>query len=369
MNSNTGQLYKVKGYGAMVDMLEDKLDIPDDIKEQFTEYDMYEKVSETSVTMTVWHMQLDVALTFSLSDFYSMFKPYNTKEVILRPVATHTEIIKYLKNEFDLDEITYDTGVIVKVDRDKFNGDEEDVPVKIQYSKAGFRFRGFVQVVRMMPKDDIFRMFDDPMSRYISDMNLFDRLTVNKHSDVYRHLDQMEDKYEGLAYFYGYSTSEGRCRILKSNLDKEEFVLERNSFIVTEFKDIDIFLRDYEYTLEQTNQALTKGVKKEEVQMTNTFSVVTDIPEVEKLPDKINRGLVVTFDNGMAHLLINNLSLVKGATFNVIEIKKNGSIAVWGKSLDSMFEYKKGIRNLRITVVKSESIDDFSLVNKSLLNL
>ncbi|AGI12109.1 hypothetical protein BPS10C_112 [Bacillus phage BPS10C] len=368
MNSNTGQLYKVKGYGAMVDMLEDKLDIPDDIKEQFTEYDMYEKVSETSVTMTVWHMQLDVALTLSLSDFYSMFKPYNTKEVILRPVATHTEIIKYLKNEFGLDEITYDTGVIVKVELRCFDGDEEDVPVKIQYSKAGFRFRGFVQVIKMMPKDDIFRMFDDPMSRYISDMNLFDRLKVNKHSDVYRYVDQMEDKYEGLVYFYGYSTSEGRCRILKSNLDKEEFVHERNMFIVSEFKDIDIFLRDYEYTLEQTNQALTNEVKKEEVQMKNTFNVV-NTEEKLVFPKTIGDGLIITLSSGFIHMLIKNISMVDGATFKVVEISNRGNVGVWGAQFDNTMDYYKGLDKLRLTIKRIESINDFSLVNKSLLNL
>jgi len=369
MKSNTGQLYKVKTLLKMYELVDNNKAISEDMKDQFTEYDVYEKVRETSATVTVWHVQLDLSMTMSLSEFYASFEPYNSKDVILRPIVPHSDIMKYLKDKLNMYELEYNTGLLMKVSLDSFNNTDDDVLVKIQYSKCGFKFRKYVQIVKMMPKEDILRMFNNPMSRYISDMNLFDRLTVNKNARAHRYVQDMGSKYEGLVYFYGYSTTEGSARILRGDLDKDKFASERTSFIIANFSDIDIFIRDYKYindvtenSLEFVNDSLSTGEE-----MRNMFDVVNTKHEV-LYPKSVGEGLVITFKSGTVHMLINNLSLVKGASFKVIEVGKRGDVGVWGASFESMSDYYKGLDRLQLQISRIDKLSEFSLVNKVLLN-
>ncbi|AEZ50287.1 hypothetical protein BPS13_0108 [Bacillus phage BPS13] len=68
-------------------------------------------------------------------------------------------------------------------------------------------------------------------------------------------------------------------------------------------------------------------------------------------------------------MLIKNISMVDGATFKVVEISNRGNVGVWGAQFDNTMDYYKGLDKLRLTIKRIESINDFSLVNKSLLNL
>ncbi|ANT41484.1 hypothetical protein DIRTYBETTY_255 [Bacillus phage DirtyBetty] len=347
---NGGQLYKVKTMGLMLNMFDESfMPITHDVQEEVCEYDVYEKVDECKIGVTLRHLQLDFEITITMDQLVTYFEPFNSHEVILRPVVGRNIITQYLKDELSVDDIDFGTGFVIKVDRNSFDADDNDVVVRIQYAKTGFRFRQFNTIARVMEMKSLLSMFNNPRNRYISDMNLFDRVTIDEHRD-YR-------------YFYGYSTAEGFCRTIRKNIDKQEFALDReNVSTVVEFKSINIYLNSDE--LEVT---YTKGVKEEENEV-SSFRVIRKEEDLVELPDSIGEGLVITFKNGTTHMLINSLSLVKKNSFVVLEIKKNGTIAAWSKSFDSMVEYKRGVKQLQLQITVIEAIDDYSLVNKALLN-
>ncbi|AMW63772.1 hypothetical protein BUBS_257 [Bacillus phage Bubs] len=346
---NGGQLYKVKTMGLMLNMFDESfMPITHDVQEEVCEYDVYEKVDECKIGVTLRHLQLDFEITITMDQLVTYFEPFNSHEVILRPVVGRNIITQYLKDELSVDDIDFGTGFVIKVDRNSFDADDNDVVVRIQYAKTGFRFRQFNTIARVMEMKSLLSMFNNPRNRYISDMNLFDRVTIDEHKD-YR-------------YFYGYSTAEGFCRTIRKNIDKQEFVLDReNVSTVVEFKSINIYLNSDE--LEVT---YTKGVKEEENEV-SSFNVINTNEELV-FPTSIDKGLLVTFKHGTVHMLVNNLSIVKGATFNVIEINKQGKLGVWGSSFDSTMSYYRGLDKLQLQIVRIDSINDFSLVNKALLN-
>ncbi|AMW62460.1 hypothetical protein BI001_gp125 [Bacillus phage Zuko] len=346
---NGGQLYKVKNMGLMLNMFDESfMPITYDVQEEVCEYDMYEKVDECKIGVTLRHLQLDFEITITMDQLVTYFEPFNSHEVVLRPVVGRNIIIQYLKDELSVDDIDFGTGFIIKVDRHSFDADDNDVVVRIQYAKTGFRFRQFVTIARVMEMKSLLSMFNNPRNRYISDMNLFDRVIVDEHRD-YR-------------YFYGYSTAEGFCRTIRKNVNKQEFVLDReNVSTVAEFSSINIYLNSDE--LEVT---YIKGVKEEENEV-SSFNVINTNDELV-FPTSIDKGLLVTFKGGTVHMLVNNLSLVKDATFNVVEISKRGTVGVWCSSFDSTMDYYRGIDKLRLQIVRIDPINDFSLVNKALLN-
>ncbi|ANU79965.1 hypothetical protein BIZ89_gp258 [Bacillus phage Kida] len=347
---NGGQLYKVKNMGLMLTMFDESfMPITYAVQEEVSEYDMYEKVDECKIGVTLRHVQLDFEITITMDQLVTYFEPFNSHEVVLRPVVGRNIIIQYLKDELSVDDIDFGTGFLIKVDRHSFDADDDDVVVRIQYAKTGFRFRQFVTIARVMEMKSLLSMFNNPRNRYISDMNLFDRVIIDEHRD-YR-------------YFYGYSTAEGYCRTIRKNIDKQEFVLDReNVSTVVEFSSINIYLNSDE--LEVT---YTKGVKEEEKEV-SSFNVIRKDEDLVEFPETIGKGLVVTFKAGIVHMLVNNLALVKNGSFSVVEISQRGSLGVWGAKFESIADYKKGIKGLGIKVIDIEEINDYSLVNKVLLN-
>ncbi|AOZ61874.1 hypothetical protein BJ4_251 [Bacillus phage BJ4] len=347
---NGGQLYKVKTMGLMLNMFDESfMQITHEVQEEVCEYDMYEKVDECKIGVTLRHLQLDFEITITMDQLTTYFEPFNSHEVVLRPVVGRNIIIQHLKDELSVDDIDFGTGFIIKVDRHSFDADDNDVVVRIQYAKTGFRFRQFNTIARVMEMKSLLSMFNNPRNRYISDMNLFDRVTIAGNED-YR-------------YFYGYSTAEGFCRTIRKNIDKQAFLTDReNVSAVIKFSDIEVYLNS-----DELDVAYTKGVKEEENEV-SAFRVIRKDEDLVEFPETIGKGLVVTFKAGIVHMLVNNLALVKNGSFSVIEISQRGSLGVWGAKFESIADYKKGIKGLGIKVIDIEEINDYSLVNKVLLN-
>ncbi len=363
MKSNGNRLYVIKHLADMMDMLERRVDIPSDIKSQFTQYDMYEEVCTDSANglVTLRHLQLHVDIKMSISLFNETFKEYKSKEVILKPIAELSDIRRFLLNECSVENLDEHTGFIVKVDMEEFTETQGDISIKVQYSNKGFKFRRFVQVIRMVDKHSLLKKFKSPNDLYISDMNMFDKVKVSENLDNSFAFKDTLNEHNGLVYFYGYSTSEGYCRVIKDNVDKNAPINIITPVYIIRFKHINIFLGEPE------NKIKVDVKKESDGGMNNKFAVVNTKQEIV-YPKSVGEGLVVTFKGGTVHMLINNLSLVDKASFKVIEVGERGKVGVWGSGFESMGDYYTGLDRLKLQISRIDKLTDFSLVNKALLN-